>query len=173
MRTRYTTVTPLWKATQLALTAFALFAAGMLSANFALAGEPGCPGRHGKMMSPEAFRERLDQRMTALHDKLKITAEQESAWQAFANVGRDRMMREMPDREAMAKLTAPERLERKIEMMDKHHEHMRSKLEALKTLYGQLSAEQQATLNAEFMNWRGRRGGKGPGAGPDGEAQAQ
>ena len=108
--------------------------------------------RHAKMVKFQAARE------AKWHNELKITAAQEPAWKAFAdtfhhkgemNYGRH----EKFSRADAEKLPAPERLEKKLAMMEKHQAAMQAKLAALKTLYAELTPEQQTLLNkrlAEF-----------------------
>ncbi len=86
-----------------------------------------------------------------LHDELKITPTQESAWKNFADnfaqsmgMMADRSKTAAPANEA---LSAPERLEKHIAMQQQHLDHMQSHLTALKALYAVLTPEQQAILN--------------------------
>lgn len=91
-----------------------------------------------------------------MHDKLKITAEQEGAWKAFldshSNAPHQRPTAE--ERKAMEALSTPARMEK---MLDKRKESlalMQKHVEALKQFYGVLTAEQQKTFDDSHRHMR-------------------
>jgi Spy/CpxP family protein refolding chaperone len=90
------------------------------------------------------FMQRMEKHQQALHDKLKLSAEQESAWKTW----RDALKAARPDAarfnpEEMQKLTAPERADRMQKMHEERSEGMRRASDAMKALYATLDAGQQ------------------------------
>lgn len=143
-------------------TALAL-AAGSLAA---YAGGPGCGpmgmgpasfGGHGK--SPERMKEYFEKRQSELHDKLKLNANQESAWNAYIGKIRPTDMPKRPDRAEIDKLSAPERMEKMLGFMKEGEKHMAEKLAATKEFYAVLTPEQQKIFNDEFSRGHRRHGG--------------
>lgn len=159
-----------------------LFVAGLLAATLgatAIAQTPPPPppaageaatqpaaGKQRQRMSPEQFHQRMSERhakrMTELKGKLKLTAAQENAWNTYsaamqppARDGRHRM-----DREAMAKLTTPERIDRMQIMQTERQAAMRERGDAIKAFYAQLTPEQQKTFDTETLR-HGRHGKHG------------
>ncbi|PRC92019.1 Spy/CpxP family protein refolding chaperone [Solimicrobium silvestre] len=113
--------------------------------------------RHAQMAKFQAMHE------AKLHDSLKITAAQEPAWKTFTeslHQQRDAMMaqrHEMPAHADMEKMSAPERLEKHLAMMQKHQAQMQTLLTSLKAFYAVLTPEQQVTMDkhvARFMKHR-------------------
>jgi hypothetical protein len=104
-------------------------------------------GMHGRWeQGPEAFAQRLER----MHDRIGITAAQEPAWQAFAAKVAAQGERMQAHHEAMRAqwaqdddLTAPERIQRRAEMMGERLGAMSDMAEAVTTLYGELTPEQQ------------------------------
>lgn len=160
-----------------------LFLAGLLAASLGAtaiaqtppaapaAGETATQPAAGKQrphMSPEQFRQRMAERhakrMTELKAKLQLTPAQESAWNTYtaamqppARDGRQRM-----DREAFAKLTTPERIDRMQAMQTERQAAMRQRGDATKAFYAQLTPEQQKAFDSATM----RHGGHGHHGGP-------
>ena len=98
-----------------------------------------------------------EKRLAALKAKLKLTANQEAAWQTFAQSHQppaDAMPARM-DREALAKLRTPQRLDEMQKQMDAHdatmQKHRKQMMDATREFYGQLSAEQQKVFDAETV----------------------
>lgn len=96
-------------------------------------------------------------RATKWHDELKITPEQEPAWKAFVqSLPQPRAMKK--DKSAdTEKMSAPERVERHLAMMEKRHALMQAHLVALKALYAKLTPEQQTLLNTRFAQFEKHR----------------
>jgi hypothetical protein len=101
--------------------------------------------------------EREAERLKALHDALNIRPDQEGAFQTFAtamkapeNDARPESMR--AERERMASMPTPERLDAMGRMMDEHMQRMRERFQrhaaAVKGLYAALSPDQRRTLDA-------------------------
>jgi hypothetical protein len=149
----------------LAATAFAM------PGGFGGQGGPGCEARQGQQAQVErqASRREARQEMRAKHlaglkDKLKLQPQQESAWQAFANLaapGKGPMGRE--DRQAMrdelGKLNTPQRLDLMLTRADERRAQMVKRAEAVKQFYAQLNPEQQKVFDAEARPFRDGRPG--------------
>ncbi|PMQ18338.1 Spy/CpxP family protein refolding chaperone [Janthinobacterium sp. AD80] len=106
--------------------------------------------------------ERMAKYQARLHDKLKLTAAQEPAWATFtaANAPKKPMGDWKAKREAMAKLSAPERMEQWIAMSKERIASQESRLAALKTFYAVLTPEQKKVLDDSVPGGKdgGRRG---------------
>ena len=99
--------------------------------------------------------EHMQQRMQAgmekhraqLHDKLKLTPQQEPAWKTFTDATNPAHAGMHKDRSAehqtMATLTAPARMEKMLEHAKERLARMQQHLDALKTFYAVLTPEQQ------------------------------
>lgn len=109
---------------------------------------------HGAM-SAEKMRGKMADRMSRLHDSLKLTDEQESAWSEF-----DGQMKPAPDLPQPnfdgEELPAPERMARKIEQMKAHIARMEGHIPVLRAFYAELTPEQQKIFDSEFMHHRCR-----------------
>ncbi|MDE2442508.1 MAG: Spy/CpxP family protein refolding chaperone, partial [Betaproteobacteria bacterium] len=78
-----------------------------------------------------------------------------------------------PDPTEIAKLTAPERADKMLEIQKQHQEAMSKHVAAMKDFYAQLTPEQKKVFDEQtMMGKRGQRGGmRGPG--PQGPANPQ
>jgi Spy/CpxP family protein refolding chaperone len=134
-------------------------ALGLAAGSFgALAGRPdgmpqtGAPampsGEHAR--SPEQMKERFAKRQAELHDKLKLSPAQEPAWNTFAGRMNPGERPARPDRAEIEKLSAPERMERMLSMMQDGEKRMAERLAAVKQFYAVLTPEQQKTFNEQF-----------------------
>lgn len=133
-------------------------------------------GEHGRFMS-RAHRfdpgRHIDGVLAYIKAELKITADQEQAWQKFADVVRSdakvRVAAWQAHREAwkqqaraqsQAKLpTVPERLDSRLQAMERRTEGFKKMAEAAKALYAQLTPEQQGTADHMLMRHHDRRPG--------------
>lgn len=113
-------------------------------------GPTGADPAHEHRHSPEQMRERMAKRQAALHDKLKLNANQETAWQTYTARMKpaDRLQR--PDRAEMEKLSVPERMEKMLGMLKQREQRMTERLAATKEFYAVLSPDQQKVFNDEF-----------------------
>jgi protein CpxP len=129
------------------------------------AGAYAMPGGHGPgRMSAQAqgnheagMQERIAKRRNELHDKLKLTAGQESAWTAFVERMKPARHMARPDRAAIEAASAPERMQMRLDRMKEHEKLMAGRLAAVRQFYGILSADQQKAFNAEFGRGRQHR----------------
>lgn len=96
----------------------------------------GCGGR-------EHMQQMRERHQAELHDKLKLNAEQEKAWQEFVAKGKELRSHNRFDPKELAGLTAPQRMQKMLDRMHEHEEHMGKMLDALKDFYGVLTPQQQ------------------------------
>lgn len=106
-------------------------------------------------MTPEQRQARMAEhfakRQAALHEALKITPAQEPGFNAF--VASMKPARH-GDRAQWASLTAPERMAKRIAMMQ-------ARLDALNTFYSTLTPEQKKLMDQQAMRHHGGHGGHG------------
>jgi periplasmic protein CpxP/Spy len=130
--------------------------AGMGAAAYAQTPPPaaagaGAPQAHGRHFDPARMAERFNRRMDDLKQKLQLGAGQESAWTSFANAMRPNPNRQRPDREAIARMTTPDRIDHMRALRNERIAEMDRRADATKVFYHQLSAEQKKTFDAETM----------------------
>nr|WP_198981523.1 Spy/CpxP family protein refolding chaperone [Herbaspirillum sp. ASV7] len=133
---------------------------------------PGGPQGHAPSAEQMAkFEQMRAKHQAELHDKLKITASQEAAWKLFLDKTRPTPMdpAARPSKDEWAKLSTPERLDKKLDLMRKREAFAEQRVAATKEFYATLSPEQQKTFDAEFAKmerhrWEHMRHGehKGP-----------
>jgi Spy/CpxP family protein refolding chaperone len=121
-------------------------------------------GRHGHAVSQEQRAAHSAKGIAQLHDELKITPAQEQAWNTFVAsmkpaAGADRGERQ--DRAALAKLTAPERLARHIELQKQRTAAVEQRLGTLSNFYAVLTPEQKKTFDEKAARFEGRGGKHG------------
>lgn len=147
-----------------------LLVSGLAGAAHALAE----PGNCGPMGGWEQFHEqrqgRIEQHQKRLHDALKLTSDQEGAWQKFTESMRNTARPERANRDDWAKLTTPERAEKMLDLAKQRQERMVEHVAALKTFYAVLTPEQKKIFDEQHAGPRpGRRGpptGDGAGVTP-------
>lgn len=98
---------------------------------------------HAGMRDPARMQQRIDRHLAELKKTLQITAEQEGAWNQFAAAMKPPAPPARADREAMAKLTTPERIDRMREMRQQRMAQAGQRDEAVKTFYAALNTEQK------------------------------
>jgi len=154
--------------------------AGFLAASAVMFGVayaqgPGCgsdgrPGMmrsamQGGMMDPGA---RVDQRLNRLKSDLKVTAQQEPLWQAFAEKSKaeaDKGMQAMRERmKGDKQVTAPERFTQMQDGMKQRLAAMESVNESFNRLYSALTPEQKAAADKHFSGAGRYKRGPGRGA---------
>jgi len=128
-------------------------------------GEMGVHHDEGRMH--ERMTKQWDKRQAELKSKLHLTSSQEPAWNAFVQGMKmpAKPLMQPLDREALAKLSTPERMEK----MNAAHEanltamqaHIKQRTDATRAFYSQLSVEQQKVFDAETLpehsRWKGKR----------------
>ena len=140
-----------------------LIAAALGAAGFGALAQMGPKGNHPEMRhmgsmhhsDPAKMAERVNSHLSALKNKLHITASQEGAWSTFTSAMQPpaKMTALRPDRAELDKLTTPERIEKMKQLRLQNHEemltHMNQRDDAVKALYGALNADQKKVLDAE------------------------
>lgn len=96
------------------------------------------------------FAERIEKRQTELHDNLKLTPVQETAWKSFHEKMKPTESRNGPDPSELSALHAPERLERMLATMKEHESRMADRVAAVKEFYAVLTPEQQKLFDDQF-----------------------
>ncbi|MGE5651768.1 MAG: Spy/CpxP family protein refolding chaperone [Bacillota bacterium] len=134
----------------------AAFSLGVGSvASLAQTPDGGPMGDHGNY--GERMKEHMAKRAAELHDKLKLNAEQEKAWNAYMDKVKPGEPPVRPDRGELDKLTAPERMERRLAHMKEAEKRMEQHVAATKEFYAVLTPEQKKVFDEAFRH--------GPGSG--------
>ncbi len=110
------------------------------------------------------MQKRMAEHQAALKAELKLTAEQEPAWNAFVarTAPEARPARQGP-REDWSKLTTPQRLDKMAAMKVERDARMAQRHDAIKSFYATLNAEQQKVFDAKQMKGFQRAGMQGHG----------
>jgi hypothetical protein len=110
-------------------------------------------------MNPERMEKMHEQHLSRLHDKLKLSAQQETAWKKFAAHEPLRGKMDRPDPAEMEKLNAPQRMEKALEHMRAMEKNMTEHLAAFKEFYAVLTPAQQKTFDEQMPGFgdRGHR----------------
>ena len=133
----------------IASTAAALLGAAPAMAHKAREG--GDPAQHHQRME-----QRLAERQQKLKADLKLTPAQESAWTRYTDAfKRPAQPAQRPDRDAMARMTTPERLDQMQARKAERDAHMNRIVEATRALYAALSPEQQKVFDQQSPMARG------------------
>lgn len=112
---------------------------------------------HGRM-DPAQRQEWANKRLAELKQKLQITPAQEGAWTAFAAAHQPPANATRPDREAMARMTTPERIDQMRAMRTQRNAEMDRRMEATKSFYAALTPEQRKLFDAQTAR-HAQRGG--------------
>ncbi len=89
--------------------------------------------------------------LAKLHDKLKLTAQQEPAWKAFTDKAKPDLAKRQAAREELSKLATPARLDRMLALMKEGEARMAEHAAAVKEFYAQLTPEQQKLFDDHAM----------------------
>lgn len=123
------------------------------------ASAPAAGGHHGHGKHDPAKRaERINQRLADLKQKLQITANQEAAWSSFSTAMQPPAQRQRLDREALSRMTTPDRIDQMRAVREQRNAEMDRRAEATKAFYGQLSAGQKTTFDGETARMFQHRG---------------
>jgi hypothetical protein len=109
-------------------------------------GMPGGGGMHGANM---------DARLAQIKSELKITAQQEGAWQVFETAVKTQRAQ---TRGPVSAQTAPERADAHVARLEQRLAGAKEIAQAVKDLYGRLTPEQKASADRILMQG-GRRAG--------------
>jgi len=120
-------------------------------------------GRDGKppqeMMG--RWQQRHEQHMADLKKDLQLTPAQEGAWSQFTTAMRPPAgMPQRPDREAMARMTTPERIDQMQALHKQRQAEMDRRADATKAFYATLTPEQKKKFDAHTARFmQGHHGG--------------
>lgn len=124
------------------------------------AGDQPADGRYDGKFA-EHMKARMEKRAAELHDKLHLNASQETAWNAYVARMKPANPPSRPDRAALDKMSAPERMEFMLARMKEHEQKLSDRIAATKDFYAVLTPEQQKIFNDSFksgMQHRHRHG---------------
>lgn len=140
-----------------------LAAAGFAAASSAYAMGPGCRPMDGGMMfqgGPMSGKmgDYMAKRQAALHDKLKLSAEQEAAWKTYIEKTQAAWPQNWPNWNEMRKLSTPERMDKMLATMKEREKHMEARVAAIKEFYDILAPEQRKLFDEQgsWHGWRSR-----------------
>jgi protein CpxP len=116
------------------------------------AGQAGCEARHGQNVHGKREARRTEH-LSKLKENLKLTSEQEAAWNTFIRVTQSGMPHAGGNRQAMRDeletLNTPQRLDRMMVMSEARRARMLERNQVIKSFYAQLDPEQQKVFDAE------------------------
>jgi len=101
------------------------------------------PMRGYSAENAEKMKEHMAKHQAEMHDRLKITSTQESAWKTFSQAMAAANMPPRTQESDIEKLNTPERMALSLARMKQHEATMQTRLNAVKTLYAILTPEQQ------------------------------
>lgn len=123
-------------------------------------------GHHGRHAhaDPVQRQERFARRMAGLKALLKLTPAQEAAWTSFSNALRPQAAPLRTDRQALARLSTPDRIDQMRALRNERMAQMDRRGEATKAFYATLDAQQkmafdEATARGGMKAGAGGRGG--------------
>ena len=119
----------------------------------------GPEGKHSRQFDRAKMGERVSQRLADLKQKLQVTSAQEPAWTSFANAMQPPAQPPRADREALARMATPDRLDQMRLLREQRNAEMDRRAEATKAFYAQLSTEQKKTFDDETARMF-QRGGR-------------
>ena len=97
--------------------------------------------------------EHMAKRQAELHDKLRLSPAQESAWKTFA----DKLQATTPakpEAAPAAAMTAPERADRMVALLQAAQQRAAVRAQAIKEFYAVLSPEQQKIFDTQLQGHR-------------------
>lgn len=99
-------------------------------------------------------------RQARLHDLLKLTTQQESAWATYqAAIKPAALDGNRPERQDLRKLSAPQRLNLALDMTRKREALLETRVKAVSAFYAQLNPAQQTLFDEHGLGGEhGRRG---------------
>lgn len=133
-----------------------------LSANVYARDYPDCDkNMQGKMSGHHDRMEKMRaEHLNSLHEELKLTPQQESAWRKFTTSHSKAGKTARMDRAEMKTMSTPQRLEKRLDHMRMIEKKMTGQLAALKEFYAVLTPEQQKVFDTQTsrMGARGHHG---------------
>jgi hypothetical protein len=116
------------------------------------------------MMDPAKRQEmrqlRMERRLAELKLRLAIAPAQEGAWNAWSTAMKPTARPQRPDRAEFERMTTPERIDRMRALRTQRQAEMDRRMDATKTFYAALNADQKKVFDGVSMRMMSR-GGKG------------
>jgi len=105
-------------------------------------------GQRAEMMQ-QRMTQKMEQRQATLKTNLKLTAEQEPAWQAFVQAMKPPARPARPNPSELDAMTTPQRLEKMKAMKAERDAHMNQRIQAIQTFYSVLTPDQQKVFDTQ------------------------
>jgi hypothetical protein len=107
----------------------------------------------------EEWRKEKQQALENLHKQLALNPTQENAWSQWVVLFEPKD-KEWKDHEGWSNLSAIEKLEKKLLKTQEHEKKIQAQVDATKSFYALLSADQKKTFDANFHFGKGSKWGK-------------
>jgi protein CpxP len=105
------------------------------------------------------MQQKMAERQAAFKAELKLTPEQEPAWNAFvARTGPQARPARQGNREDWSKLTTPQRLDKMQALKVERDAAMAKRVDAIKSFYASLNADQQKVFDSKHLSGFQRAG---------------
>jgi hypothetical protein len=108
----------------------------------------------------DRMHKKVERKLGKLKEKLQISAAQEPAWTAWTGAIRPGPTMERPKRAEFAALHTPERIDRIRALRAQRNAEMDKRLDATKSFYAALTADQKKVFDAESLRFAKRHHGK-------------
>jgi Spy/CpxP family protein refolding chaperone len=92
----------------------------------------------------------MEKRQNVLHDKLALSASQQSAWDNFILMSKPGERPAKSEWSELSKLSTPDRLDHMLVRMKERQQEMESRAKSVKSFYAQLTPEQQKIFDESF-----------------------
>lgn len=99
-------------------------------------------------MMQKRMTQRMEQRQATLKADLKLTPEQEPAWQTFVQAMKPPAQTDRPNPAELDAMTTPQRLEKMKAMRAEREVRVNQRMQAVQTFYSALTPEQQKVFDA-------------------------
>jgi periplasmic protein CpxP/Spy len=123
---------------------------------------PKAPAVHAAVAKAPSMEARVEQRIVQMHQRLKITAAQQPAWDGFAQMMRENVtsidQAYTTRRTTVATMSAPDNMRNFAQIEQDRAAGIQKLATSFQTLYDGMSDEQKQTADAMFRNY-GERGG--------------
>jgi protein CpxP len=138
---------------------FALFGMMLLAAGPALA-QTASPAPHApaaKVANPATMAAKVERRITQMHQELKITPEQQPAWDGFAQAMRDNATSVdeayAARKASLATMSAPDNMRNFARIEQQRADGIQKLTASFQTLYDGMSDEQKKIADAMFRSY--------------------
>ena len=98
----------------------------------------------------------FEKHMSMLHDSLKLSTDQETAWNEFSSKMKPVRM-ERPDRKDWKHMSAPDRLDKALDLLKSREKALADRAAAVHTFYAALTPDQQKIFDQRFEAYHHER----------------